>query len=96
MKQKVNLSKREEINDFFGKRMLTTKEAAFHLGLSVITVRRKAGKGEITSYRPNNGKLYFEISDLDEYLFSKRRSSVEKSNEKASMLNFKISKRWKI
>lgn len=96
MTQKVNLSKRKEINDFFGKRMLTTKEAAFYLGLSVITVRRKAGKGEITSYRPNNGKLYFEISDLDEYLSSKRRSNVEKVKEVASMLNFKTSKRWRL
>lgn len=86
----------EEILDFFNKKMLTTKEAAFYLGLSVITVRRKAGKGMFPSYRPNEGKLYFEISDLDEYLLSKRRSSLEKSREKASMLNFKISKKWKI
>ncbi|MDV7698005.1 helix-turn-helix domain-containing protein [Chryseobacterium soli] len=91
-----NKNENEEILDFFNKRMLTTKEAASYLGLSVITVRRKVGKGEITSYRPNKGKLYFEISDLDEYLLSKRRSSVEKAREVASMLNFKISKRWKI
>lgn len=86
----------EEILDFFKKRMLTTKEAAFYLGLSVITVRRKAGKGVFPSHRPNGGKLYFEISDLDEYLLSKRRSSVEKAREVASMLNFKISKKWRI
>ncbi|WP_426479294.1 helix-turn-helix domain-containing protein [Chryseobacterium sp. CBSDS_008] len=91
-----NKNECEEILDFFKKRMLTTKEAAFYLGLSVITVRRKAGKGVFPSHRPNGGKLYFEISDLDEYLLSKRRSSVEKAREVASMLNFKISKKWRI
>ncbi|WP_027382460.1 helix-turn-helix domain-containing protein [Epilithonimonas caeni] len=96
MKQKVDLSKKEEILDFFKKRMLTTKEAAFYLGLSIITVRRKAGNGEIPSYRPNGKNLYFEISELDEYILSKHRSSVEKSQKVAANLNFKISKKWKI
>lgn len=86
----------KEILDFVKKRMLNTREAAFYLGLSVITVRRKAGNGEISSYRPNGKNLYFEISDLDEYLLSKHRSNVEKSREIASTLNFKISKKWKI
>jgi len=95
MKNNVNLSK-QEITEFFRKRMLTTKEAALYLGMSVITVRRKAGKGEIPSYRPNGKNLYFEISDLDEYILSKHRSSVEKSREVSAMLNFKISKKWKI
>ena len=86
----------KEILDFLKKRMLNTREAAFYLGLSVITVRRKAGNGEIPSYRPNGKNLYFEISDLDGYILSNHRSSVEKSREGAAMLNFKISKRWKI
>ncbi|WP_312767753.1 helix-turn-helix domain-containing protein [Epilithonimonas sp.] len=96
MSKKINFLQREEVKFLFERRMLTTKEAAFYLGLSVITVRRKAGKGVFPSYRPNEGKLYFEISDLDEYLLSKTRSSLEKSREKASTLNFKISKKWKI
>ena len=95
MKNNVNLSK-QEIIEFFRKRMLTTKEAAFYLGMSVITVRRKAGNGEIPSYRPNGKNLYFEISDLDGYILSNYRSGVEKSREVAATLNFKISKKWKI
>ena len=96
MSKKINFLQSEEVRFLFERRMLTTKEAAFYLGLSVITVRRKAGNGVLPSYRPNEGKLYFEISDLDEYLLSKRRSSIEKAREVASMLNFKISKKWKI
>ena len=64
----------KEILDFLKKRMLNTREAAFYLGLSVITVRRKAGNGEIPSYRPNGQNLYFEISDLDGYILSNHRS----------------------
>ncbi|MGN7756761.1 helix-turn-helix domain-containing protein [Chryseobacterium sp. 22532] len=86
----------KEILDFFKKRMLNTREAALYLGLSVITVRRKAGKGEISSFRPNGKNLYFKVSDLDNYLLSKHRSNLEQSEEVAAMLNFKISKRWKI
>ncbi len=94
MKQKGNLSKNEETLEFLKKRKLNSREAALYLGISIITLRRKAGKGEIASYK--NGRIYFEISDLDEYLLSIRRSSVEQSREVAAMLNFKISKRWKI
>ncbi|MBM7421068.1 MULTISPECIES: helix-turn-helix domain-containing protein [Chryseobacterium] len=96
MVNKFETLQREEDRYLFERRMLTTKEAAFYLGLSVRTVRGKAAKGILTSYRPWGKNLYFEISELDEYLFSKKRSSVEKSSEKASMLNFKISKGWKI
>ena len=92
----VKRNQNKEILDFLKKRMLNTKEAAIYLGLSVITVRRKAGKGEISSYRPNGKNLYFKISDLDNYLLSKHRSNVEKTREGAAMLNFKISKKWKI
>ncbi len=76
--------------------MLNTREAAIYLGLSVITVRRKAGKGEISSFRPNGKNLYFKISDLDNYLLSKHRGNLEKTKEVVAMLNFKISKKWKI
>ncbi len=84
----------KETLDFLKKRKLNSKEAALYLGISVITLRRKASKGEIASYK--DGRIYFEISDLDEYLLSKRRSSVEQSRQVAAMLNFKISKKWKI
>jgi len=92
----VRKNQHKEIFDFLKKRMLNTKEAGMYLGLSVITVRRKAGNGEIPSYRPNGKNLYFKISDLDNYLLSKHRNSLEKSAEVAAMLNFKISKRWRI
>lgn len=91
-----NKKQNNEFFEFIKRRMLNTKEAAFYLGLSVIIVRRKASAGLIQSYKPNGKNIYFDIEDLDEYLFSKQRSSVEKSREKASMLNFKISKRWKM
>ncbi|MFT3919929.1 helix-turn-helix domain-containing protein [Cloacibacterium sp.] len=84
----------KETLDFLKKRKLNSREAALYLGISVITLRRKAGKGEIASYK--DGRFHFEMSDLDEYLLSKRRSSVEQSREVAAMLNFKISKKWKI
>jgi excisionase family DNA binding protein len=87
---------KKEVLDFLKMRMLNTREAAMYLGLSVITVRRKAGNGEISSYRPNKKNLYFKISDLDNYLLSKHRNSLEKSGEVVATLNFKISKKWKI
>lgn len=96
MVKKFSKLQKEEDRNLFERRMLTTKETAFYLGLSVRTVRGKAAKGVLTSYRPWRKELYFEISELDEYLFSKKRNGIEKSREKASMLNFKISKKWKI
>lgn len=96
MKNKFQTLQREEDRNLFERRMLTTKEAAFYLGLSVRTVRGKAAKGILTSYRPWKKELYFEISDLDEYLFSRKRNSSEKLSEKASLLNYKTPKKWKI
>ena len=63
----ISENSKKEVLDFLKMRMLNTREAAMYLGLSVITVRRKAGNGEISSYRPNKKNLYFKISDLDNY-----------------------------
>lgn len=67
--------------------MLTTKEASIYLKLSKQYVRRLYNQGKLVGYRPNGGKIYFDLEDLDNFLRRNRKMSEEEIRTKS--LTFK-------
>lgn len=55
--------------------MLNTKETAKYLKLSKQYVRRLYNQGKLVGYRPNGGKIYFDLEDLDNFLRRNRKMS---------------------
>lgn len=68
-------------------KMLTTKEASIYLKLSKQYVRRLYNQGKLVGYRPNGGKIYFDLEDLDNFLRRNRKMSGEEIRTKS--LTFK-------
>jgi len=50
------------------KQFLNLKEAALFLSISESTLYKKSMKNEIPKYKPNNGKIFFKIEDLNSYI----------------------------
>ena len=55
------------------KRLLTTKEAAEYLGVSVLTLYRTEKTGALSPYRTPGGHRRYSIEMLDEYLENSRK-----------------------
>lgn len=53
------------------ERWLTITEAAFYLGTSELTVRRRIKDGKVPAYQ-GDGTLRIKRSDIDRYLEQKR------------------------
>lgn len=52
----------------FSKPYLTSREAASYLGIKVQSVYNLVNTKAISYSKPNGGRLYFKIEDLDEYM----------------------------
>ncbi len=57
--------------------MYTTKEASIYLKLSEQYVRRLYNRGKLIGYRPNGGKIYFELEELNYFLKRNKNLSEE-------------------
>lgn len=57
--------------------MYTTKEASIYLKLSEQYVRRLYNRGKLIGYRPNGGKIYFELEELNYFLRRNKNLSEE-------------------
>ena len=57
--------------------MYTTKEASIYLKLSEQHVRRLYNRGKLIGYRPNGGKIYFELEELNYFLRRNKNLSEE-------------------
>ena len=57
--------------------MYTTKKASIYLKLSEQYVRRLYNKGKLIGYRPNGGKIYFELEELNYFLKRNKNLSEE-------------------
>ena len=55
----------------------TTKEASIYLKLSEQYVRRLYNRGKLIEYRPNGGKIYFELEELNYFLKRNKNLSEE-------------------
>jgi len=67
------------------KKYLTIKEAAEYLGISASTMYKHSMSCIIPKYKPNGGRVYLKVEDLDNYISSSRimsRQEVEDEAEK--------------
>lgn len=67
--------------------MLNTKETAKYLKLSEQYVRKLYNRGKLVGYRPNGGKIYFDLEDLDNFLRKNRKMNEDEVRTKS--LTFK-------
>ena len=57
--------------------MYTTKEASIYLKLSEQYVGRLYNRGKLIGNRPNGGKIYFELEELNYFLRRNKNLSEE-------------------
>ena len=72
-----------EAMELSSKQILTTREAAKFLGLSVDRVYRLAEAGTLPSSRPNGKHLYFSRQALEAWMMGQPRLSTAQLKEKA-------------
>ena len=75
-KQPTNLStldKQELLTLLQTKNVLTTKEAALYLGISVPTLRKLRRNKKIVSYQPSR-KVFYKREELDDWLLKSKQS----------------------
>ena len=68
------------------KEVLTSREAAIYLGLSLSYLYELVSKKTIPAFKPNGGKLYFKRMELYNWMLSKRKSSISRLKEAVSQL----------
>jgi excisionase family DNA binding protein len=56
-----------------GRALLTTSQAARHLGVSISTIRRWSDDGHLDGYRTPGGQRRFTVEQLDGFLESLSR-----------------------
>lgn len=62
---------------FVGKDILSFKEAAQYLDLSESSLYKLTSESKITFHKPNGGKLYFEKSDLNNWMLQNKIKSIQ-------------------
>jgi len=58
------------------KRLLTAREAADYLGISVATLNRMGKEGQLVPFRTPGGHRRYSLTMLDEYLEGSRQRSM--------------------
>lgn len=66
------------------RKLLTSKEAAQYLGISLSFLRKMMMNRIIPMYKPNGKLCYFDPEDLDSYLTSVRISSQDEIKARAN------------
>ena len=69
-----------------GKEVLTLEEAAMFMGISRSTLYKMTHNNVIPFYRPNGKLIYFEKSQLLEWMRKNRASSAEEIDENARLV----------
>ncbi|MEZ5002542.1 MAG: helix-turn-helix domain-containing protein [Chitinophagales bacterium] len=80
-----------EMQNLYGKKILTVEEASMYLGLSTSYLYKLTHKNLIPFSKPNNKKIYFQKIDLDNWALSNQKSSNNEIEERAS--SYLISKK---
>ena len=68
------------------KELLSSKEAAFFLDVSMAQLYKLSSSGKVPIYSPTGGKIYLRKSELEEWVVSKRRASIRDINGTATKL----------
>ncbi|KFF11068.1 hypothetical protein IW15_18095 [Chryseobacterium soli] len=90
----INLStleKQELLSLLQSKNVLTTKEAALYLSISVPTLRKLRRNKKIASYQPSR-KVFYKREDLDDWILNSKQSdeSAIQSRVSGYFLNSKF------
>ncbi|MBS1578302.1 MAG: helix-turn-helix domain-containing protein [Bacteroidetes bacterium] len=64
------------------KEYLTSREAAFYLGVSIHTIYKLTATKVITVYKPTGGKIYFKKEGLIDFIETGKRKSIDKMVKK--------------
>lgn len=59
------------------KTILNSKEAALYLDISLDQLYKLSAAGKLPTHSPTGGKIYFFVSDLEEWVRSGRRATVK-------------------
>ena len=59
------------------KTILSSKEAAKYLDISLDQLYKLSTAGKLLTHSPTGGKIYFFVSDLEEWVRSGRRATVK-------------------
>ena len=65
------------------KNVLTFTEAAEYLGLSKSNLYKMTSAGKIPFYKPNGKNIYFNRTELDNWIFTNRHASDEELEKQA-------------
>lgn len=57
--------------------MMTAKEAAKYMRMSVGHIYKLTMRKEIPYYKPTGGRLYFDALELDEWMHSDRKEAAK-------------------
>lgn len=66
------------------KVFLSSREAAEFLDISIHQLYKFSSQGIIPSYSPTGGKIYFSRSDLEDWVFSKRKTNLNSISKKVT------------
>lgn len=79
------LLKRQHV---LSKEILTIEEVADYLNLSKSAIYKMTSRKELPFYNPGGKKIYFKRSDIENWVFSNKSSSVDEfENEISSYLS---------
>jgi excisionase family DNA binding protein len=67
------IEKQSKENAFINKPFLTLREAASYLDVSERTIYGYISQKKLSHYKPVDGKIYFSIRDLNEFIMNEDR-----------------------
>lgn len=61
---------------FLNKEIISFQEATQYLDISESSLYKMTSENRITFYKPNNGKIYFKKTDLDNWMLQNEVRSI--------------------
>ncbi|HBY69373.1 MAG TPA: DNA-binding protein [Flavobacteriaceae bacterium] len=84
MNQENQIPEHIEEQLYFMKPILTFEEACKYTGLSKSCMYKHTHRNNIAFHKPNNKKIYFKRTDLDNFMLQNRQASNEEISRKAT------------
>lgn len=69
--------------------LMTIDDVAVHTGLKKSYLYQLTCESKIPHYKPFGKKLFFKRSEIDEYIFSKKRKTIHEIEASAANLDFR-------
>ena len=84
IKKLESIEKMLTVQTLVKKEVLTSREAAIYLGLSLSYLYELVSQKTISAYKPNGGKLYFKRKELYNWMLSKPKTFNSRLKDAAS------------